>query len=368
MANPKSGDTARNPLTTFLREKRAKVPAARDTQGRGNFRPGLSQSALANLIGVSLRHLRRIEVAEAEPTDQILGLMSEELQLTVPDRIQLWRLAVKRDPPVAYLIDSARLSPYWQWLVPLFESHTRTLGSHLVVGPAVGVVKLDSEHLAYNEEYARLFDGGHPPVNHFKWLSHEGVKQLPNHREIWLAALTPSGSACPTGVVPKRRGLAGPGAMVRSDSRSARPVESREAALLLPGRGSFSFHSTQTTGLVPSRLAYCPWTPRFQAYACSSTFSTVTWTATRFASFGARAAAADAGARSRTAKLVGITQPGAPPVAPEAPRGIRERAPSGAYTVTTSRTWVTPHPSGRVAWGSARRCSSSCSPRSPEGW
>ena len=189
-ADPKSGSTVR-PLTAFLRQKRGQVPAARTTKGRGNYRPGLSQRDLALRIGMDVRHWRRIEVGDALATDQILGLVCSALSLTDLDSVQLWRLALRRDPPAAYLIDSARLTNYWEWLVPRIEARTGTFGDHLVVGPAVGVVKLDSEHLAYNDAYRELFAEGHPPANLFRWLAHDGAAQLPDHSKVWLPSLLP---------------------------------------------------------------------------------------------------------------------------------------------------------------------------------
>ncbi len=85
-----------NELGAFLRSRREAVEPAAVGLPTGPRRrtPGLRRAELATLAGVSVEYVTRLEQGrDRNPSPQVLGALGDALQLTVPDRVLLRRLA-----------------------------------------------------------------------------------------------------------------------------------------------------------------------------------------------------------------------------------------------------------------------------------
>ncbi|MEU1201338.1 helix-turn-helix domain-containing protein [Streptomyces sp. NPDC005813] len=140
-----------NELGTFLRTRREAITPARAGLPAGPRRrtPGLRRAELATLAGISVEYLIRLEQGrDRNPSPQVLGALSDALQLPVTERILLRRLA-KESGHDAILCSTAAAPTH------AVRPSVRAMLERLEPTPAV-LLNWIGDILAYTSGYRRL--------------------------------------------------------------------------------------------------------------------------------------------------------------------------------------------------------------------
>ena len=160
--------------------------------GRGHRPPGLSYGDLAQLMVMDTRTVGRIIRGETTPTEEQLERISTVLRLLPRERTHLFHIVTGRDPgPSAIERAGAGLSTYLKRRLPLLDATMTREHGHNVYGPLVYANALGWDLLVYNDPFTRMFFGGRPPQNTFKWICKYGAAQMPDHEERWLKLALP---------------------------------------------------------------------------------------------------------------------------------------------------------------------------------
>jgi transcriptional regulator with XRE-family HTH domain len=119
MGMSRQSTTKGNPaLSQFLRNHREKVIRAKvrlPPKLVGEDRDkGVSQEEAAKRVSVTLRHWGRLERGEAPLSEELAGLIAQKLCFEERERVELWRIVFKRDPPARRVEQAgAELSTSW---------------------------------------------------------------------------------------------------------------------------------------------------------------------------------------------------------------------------------------------------------------
>jgi transcriptional regulator with XRE-family HTH domain len=184
-------------LASFMRRHRAKISpesAGRPTpKGRGRRAAGLSQPDLAILVDVAPATLQRLESGRmSQPDEGLLDRIAVVLRLNEPERVELYRRALGRDPGPSYMEHPAsRLTPFWRNVINNQPLRHWVEANHPVHGPITYAVSLDWIPLAGNSAFDAMFLSRKRPANMFHWIALDGRDQLLDHKESWLRLLLP---------------------------------------------------------------------------------------------------------------------------------------------------------------------------------
>ncbi len=184
-------------LASFMRKHRAKVspesvgrPAP---EGRGRHAAGLSQVDLAILVDVAPATLQRLENGKTtQPDEKLLDRIAVVLRLNSRERVQLYRLALGRDPGPSYMErPGSRLTPFWRNSINNEPLRHWVEAGHNVHAPICYANSLDWIPLAGNAAFDAMFTRRKRPANMFRWIALDGRDQLLDHHDSWLVKLLP---------------------------------------------------------------------------------------------------------------------------------------------------------------------------------
>jgi transcriptional regulator with XRE-family HTH domain len=112
--SPKLGFMTTNALGGFLRARRDAITPAQAglPAGTGRRAPGLRRAELADLAGISVEYLTRLERgSDRHPSGQVLGSLADALNLSADERIHLYRLVKSGTSGVCGYVEPQPLRP-----------------------------------------------------------------------------------------------------------------------------------------------------------------------------------------------------------------------------------------------------------------